>query len=284
MILNTTSKSLGKPPEPGRWFIFSGNKLLVLSNDEGTSVPLMADPSLLNLDILRKQSIGSLKGYPCYTAECGPEAKAPDGMSFHGLRPLFGQLDEPVFRLAGRAFLIMNWDRNHQFCSRCGHATRDKGDETAKMCPECGYLSYPVMSPAIIVAVTREDEILLARAGRFPKEMYSVLAGFVEPGESLEECIRREVHEEVGVEVRNIRYFGSQPWPFPNSLMIGFTAEYGGGVIRIDEKEIVDAGWFRADTLPKIPDKISIARRLIDWFVGGGRTGHGARRTARRIE
>jgi NAD+ diphosphatase len=200
-------------------------------------------------------------------------------MVFHGLRALFGRVDDRVFRLAGRAFQIMNWDRTHQFCSRCGHATRDKEDEAAKRCPECGFETFPTMAPAMIVAVTRGDKILLARAGRFPKEMYSVLAGFVEPGESLEECVRREIGEEVGVEVKNIRYFGSQAWPFPNSLMIAFTAEYGGGEIRIDEKEIVDAAWFRADNLPKIPDKISIARRLIDWFVGGGSMAHGARDT-----
>jgi NAD+ diphosphatase len=267
MIFKPTSKSVTEPSEPGRWFIFSGDKLLVQSNEESSSVPFLEDPSLLNLDIIRKQSVGKLDGFACYSAECGPDAKAPEGMSFRGLRPLFGHLDDRVFRLAGRAFQIMNWDRTHQFCSRCGHPTRDKEDETAKLCSACGFISFPVMSSAIIVAVTRDEKILLARAARFPREMYSVLAGFVEPGESLEECIRREVGEEVGVEVTNIRYFGSQPWPFPNSLMIGFTAEYGGGEIRIDEKEIVDAGWFRAENLPKIPDKISIARKLIDWFV-----------------
>ena len=269
MNLEPPSKTATEPLEPSRWFIFSGNKLLVESDEEGSSVPFLEDPSRLNLDILRKQSLGKLDGSFCYSAECAPDARAPEGMSFHGLRPLYGQLDDRLFRLAGRAFQIMNWDRTHQFCSQCGHPTRDKEDETAKLCPACGFVSFPVMSPAIIVAVTRDDQILLARAGRFPKEMYSVLAGFVEPGESLEECIRREVKEEVGVDVTNIRYFGSQPWPFPNSLMIGFTAECGGGEIRIDEKEIVDAGWFRADNLPKIPDKLSIARRLIDWFVEG---------------
>ena len=271
MIVKPTSKSVAEPSEPGRWFIFCGNKLLVQSNEESASVPFIEDPSLLNLDIIRKQSVGELDGVPCYAAECGPDAKAPEGMSFHGLRSLFGHLDEDVFRLAGRAFQIMNWDRTHQFCSQCGHPTRDKEDETAKLCPACGFVSFPVMAPAMIVAVTRDDKILLARAGRFPKEMFSVLAGFVEPGESLEECIRREVGEEVGVGVTNIRYFGSQPWPFPNSLMIGFTAEYGGGEIRIDGREIVDAGWFRAGNLPKIPDKISIARKLIDWFVDKSR-------------
>jgi NAD+ diphosphatase len=123
------------------------------------------------------------------------------------------------------------------------------------------------MSPAIIVAVVRGRTILLGHAARFPGAMYSVLAGFVEPGESLEDCVRREVKEETGVKVKDIRYFGSQPWPFPNSLMVGFTAEYAGGEITMDEKEIVDARWFTADSLPTIPDKISIARKLIDWFV-----------------
>ena len=267
MIFKPPFTSLTEPLEPGWWFIFSGNKLLVQSDEERSSVPFLEDPSLLKLEIMRWQFLGKLDGRHCYSAECVPDARAPEGMSFEGLRPLFSHLDDRVFRLAGRAFQIMNWDRTHQFCSQCGHSTKDKGDEIAKLCPACGFTSFPVMSPAVIVAVTRGDKILLARAGRFPKEMYSVLAGFVEPGESLEECIRREVEEEVGVEVTNIRYFGSQAWPFPNSLMIGFTAEYAGGEIRIDEKEIVDAGWFRADNLPKIPDKISIARKLIDWFV-----------------
>jgi NAD+ diphosphatase len=275
MTPDSTSKT--EPSESGWWFIFSGNKLLVQSNEERFSVPFFEDRALLKFEIIRKQFVGRLDGHPCYSAESGPHARTPDGMSFVGLRPLFGHLDDRVFRLAGRAFQIMNWDRTHQFCSQCGHPTRDKGDETAKLCPACGFVSFPVMSPAIIVAVTRGDNILLARAGRFPSEMYSVLAGFVEPGESLEECVRREVGEEVGVEVTNICYFGSQPWPFPNSLMIGFTAEYQGGEIRIDEKEIVDAGWFKADSLPKIPDKISIARRLIDWFVDR-HTAYGARR------
>jgi NAD+ diphosphatase len=271
LIFKQTSKSLAEPLEAGWWFIFSGNKLLVQSNEESLSVPFVEDPSLLKLDILRKQSISKLDGSPCYSAEACPDARVPEGMTLEGLRSLFGHLDEPFFRLAGRAFQIMNWDRTHQFCSQCGHPTKDKEDELAKLCPSCGFVSFPVLSPAIIVAVLRGDKILLARASRFPKEMHSVLAGFVEPGESLEECVRREVGEEVGVEVMNIRYFGSQPWPFPNSLMIGFTAEYAGGEIRIDEKEIVYAGWFRADNLPKIPDKISIARKLIDWFVEGKR-------------
>ncbi|MFH1481427.1 MAG: NAD(+) diphosphatase, partial [Pseudomonadota bacterium] len=125
---------------------------------------------------------------------------------------------------------------------------------------------YPRLSPAIIVAVLKNDQILLAHSQRFPGQFYSVLAGFVEPGETLEECVQREVHEEVGITVKNIRYFGSQPWPFPDSLMIAFTAEYAGGEIRIDKSELTDAGWFSADHLPAVPSRISIARQLIDWF------------------
>jgi NAD+ diphosphatase len=136
-----------------------------------------------------------------------------------------------------------------------------------KLCPKCGLLSFPRLSPAIIVAVVHGSKILLARANHFADGFYSVLAGFVEPGETLEECVRREVQEEVGLQVKNIRYFGSQPWPFPHSLMIGFTAEFAGGHITIDGAEIADAAWFSPADLPRIPGEISIARRLIDWFL-----------------
>ena len=140
----------------------------------------------------------------------------------------------------------------------------DKKDERAKECPKCGLLNYPRISPAIIVAVLKGNQILLARSRRFPGGFYSVLAGYVEPGETLEECVRREVFEEVGIEVKNIRYFGSQPWPFPDSQMIAFTAEYLSGDIKPDESEIVDAGWFLPENLPEIPGKISIARSLLE--------------------
>lgn len=257
--------------EPGWWFVFSGNKLLVESNDQDARIPFGADLSPMGLDPGRKLFVGKLREAPCFCADCGVGVSAPGGMRFEGLRSLFGLLSEEFFQLAGRAFEIVDWDRTHRFCNQCGHPTADKEDERAKLCPSCGFVTFPAVSPAIIVAVVKGDQLLLARASRFPQAMYSVLAGFVEPGESLEECVRREVKEEVGVEVTNIRYFGSQPWPFPHSLMIGFTAQYAGGEITMDGKEIVDAGWFQADNLPLIPGKISIARQLIDWFVDGKR-------------
>jgi NAD+ diphosphatase len=253
--------------EPAWWFVFSGNKLLVERADQGVRVPLQSDLATLPLRALRKQYLGSLNGHSCLCAECEEGVQMPAQMEFQGLRRLYGALDEEMFWVAGRAFQIMDWDRTHQYCGRCGSPTEDKRDERAKVCPKCGTVSFPRMSPAIIVAVVRDQSILLAHAARFPGAMYSVLAGFVEPGESLEDCVRREVKEEAGVDLKNIRYFGSQPWPFPNSLMVGFTAEYAGGEVTMDMKEIVDARWFTADHLPTIPDKISIARKLIDWFV-----------------
>jgi NAD+ diphosphatase len=176
-------------------------------------------------------------------------------------------LNNDLSQIANYAVQILNWDKNFQFCGRCGTRTEELIKERAKRCPNCQFINYPRLSPAVIVAVIREDRILLARPKRFKSKMYSVLAGFVEPGETLGECVKREVLEETNVLVKNICYFGSQPWPFPDSLMVGFTAEYKSGKIEIDKEELLEANWFKADGLPETPTKISIAGHLIDWFV-----------------
>ena len=137
-------------------------------------------------------------------------------------RLFFGELDEELVWIAGQANQLVDWNRSHQFCGKCGRQTEDGHDERAKVCPRCRLINYPRVSPAIIVAVVKNDQILLANNMRFKSRYYSVLAGFVEPGETLEECVAREIKEEVGISVKNIRYFASQPWPFPNSLMVGF--------------------------------------------------------------
>ncbi|MBW1850764.1 MAG: NAD(+) diphosphatase [Deltaproteobacteria bacterium] len=180
---------------------------------------------------------------------------------------MFSRLGEEVIQVAGLANQLRLWNLNHQFCGKCGNPTENKTDERAKICPQCGLINYPRLSPAIIVAVIKDKQILLAHSSRFPSKFYSVLAGFVEPGETLETCVKREVREEVGLDVKNICYFGSQPWPFPDSLMVAFTAEYAGGKITTDNCEIADANWFSADNLPDVPPRISIARELIDWFL-----------------
>jgi NAD+ diphosphatase len=259
------------------WFAFQGDKLLVHLKAASVGIPSVVEFKALGLTALSQHYLGQLDGRHCYAVELAAGVTSPEGMSFEGLRQVFGCVDEDLFRLAGRAMQIVEWDRTHRFCSRCGTRVGTKRAERAKECPRCGMLHFPRLAPAIIVLIERGQELLLARSRHFPPGRYSVLAGFVEPGETLEEAVVREVKEEVGLDVEDIRYFGSQPWPFPHSLMIGFTAAYAGGEISIDDMEIEDAGWFTADNLPDISGKISIARSLIDWFLvkqggeGGGR-------------
>ncbi|MBW8827347.1 MAG: NAD(+) diphosphatase [Acidobacteria bacterium] len=167
--------------------------------------------------------------------------------------------------MAGRAVQLVEWTRTHRFCGRCGTPTDEAPGERARRCPSCGLQAFPRLAPAIITLVERADgRALLARNARFPTAMYSCVAGFVEPGETLEEAVRREVFEEVGVRVGDMRYRRSQPWPFPHSLMLGFHADYESGDIACDGIEIADADWFAPDDLPDIPGPISIARWLID--------------------
>lgn len=180
---------------------------------------------------------------------------------------LYNAIDEDIFLLAGKAIQIVSWDQTHQYCGRCGNKTETLTGERAKKCPVCGLLNYPRLAPAVITAVLKDHQILLTHNIAFRGKMHGLVAGFVEPGETLEECARREILEEVGIGVKNLRYFNSQPWPFPNSLMLGFIAEYESGEIRADGKEISEAGWYTADNLPEIPPKLSIARELIDWFA-----------------
>jgi NAD+ diphosphatase len=253
--------------DPALWFAFKGNNLLVSEDSSSVTIPPLKDLSELGLPVLNRNYLGLLEDCPCYAVEVPEDATPPPGMAFEGLRQVYGRLDEDLFWMAARAIQIVDWDRTHRFCGRCGAPTEAQKAERAKKCTKCGLLHFPRLAPAIIVLIERGDQLLLARARRFPTVMYSVLAGFVEPGESLEETVAREVKEEVGLSLKDIRYFGSQPWPFPHSLMIGFTATYAGGEISLDDNEIEEAGWFTVDNLPPLPGKISIARKLIDWFI-----------------
>lgn len=253
--------------EPAWWFAFVGNKLLVRREGAVSQIPNLISLSEIGLIPVRTQFLGTLDDRHCYSAELPKDAVIPSDMALQGLRELYGTLDEDLFVLSGRAIQIVEWDRTHQYCGYCAAPTTQLPHERAKRCPTCGLVNYPRLSPAIIVLVSRGEELLLARAHRFPAGMYSILAGFVEPGESLEETVVREVREEVGIEVKDIRYFSSQPWPFPNSLMIGFTATYASGDIAIEPQELTDAAWFNKHNLPQLPPRVSIARKLIDWFI-----------------
>jgi len=243
-------------------FAFAGSKLLVGGDERKPTVPLVVELERANVDGVRHY-LGRLDGVDCIAILLPDDASAP-GFALAGLRALFLRLPEPLLAIAARAFQVIEWDRTHRYCGRCGAPTRDKDGERAKQCTACGYVAYPRISPAMMVLVTRGRELLLAHANRFQASMYSALAGFVEAGESIEDCIHREVREEVGIEVTDLRYFASQSWSFPHSLMIAYTARYAGGELAPDGAEIADVRWFDVDALPDLPSPVSIARRLID--------------------
>ncbi|CAN5162509.1 NAD(+) diphosphatase [soil metagenome] len=240
-------------------------KGLVLGENEGTPWLDAATVGRLGIDPSRAHYLGRMDGEDVFVSTLVEDPAAP--FVVNCLRNLFGQLDDETFAVAGRATQIAVWLDTHRFCGRCATPTELTPGERALSCPACKLAQYPRVTPAVIVLVRRGARALLARSGRFPVPFFSTLAGFVETGESLEQTIVREIHEEVGIDVKDIRYFGSQPWPFPHQLMIGFTAEHAGGEITVDGDEIAEASWFESSALPIVPPKISIARALIDAWV-----------------
>jgi NAD+ diphosphatase len=224
-----------------------------------------------------RQVLGVLDGAGCWAVDLDGDG-TPDAVIEElgdGLIPLmglYGRVDDVRWTLAGRAVQLVEWERTHRFCGRCATPTEPASKERARRCPTCGLLAFPRLAPAVITLVERDGEALLARGKAFPVPMYSCVAGFVEPGETMEQAVHREVREEVGVELSEVRYVASQPWPFPHSLMVGFEATWASGDIVVDEDEIVDAQWYRPDDLPMIPPGMSIARTLIDrWLERSGR-------------
>ena len=207
------------------------------------------------------------RGSRAMAALAEPGWEPPAGVVPVGLRSVLGLLPEPELSLALIAAHFALWRRTSRFCGICGTATVQSRRHRAMACPSCGHLTFPKVSPAVIVQVTRGSQILLGRSRRHPRGSYSVLAGFVDPGESLEDTVHREIKEESGILVKDIRYFGSQPWPFPDSLMVGFTAVFDGGTLQNLDDELEDVGWFGVDALPPVPPAHSIARAMIDDFV-----------------
>ena len=249
------------------WFVFQENKLLVFESGNALEVPQTRSLDEMAIVAQGQHYLGQLLDQPCYCVALPEQSTLPEGASLLGLREVYGRMSDDYFALAGRAVQILAWDRSHQFCGACATPTVLKAHERARECPQCKLVSYPRLAPAVMVLVRRGDLILLGRSPHFPPGMFSALAGFVDPGESLEQTIAREVQEEVGLKVTNVKYFASQPWPFPHSLMIAFTADYLDGVITPDPAEIEDAQWFDLNNLPRLPSKISISRRLIDSVI-----------------
>jgi NAD+ diphosphatase len=246
-----------------RTFVFRGGELLVREADLA-----LPDPAVVKtLDIGPSQllPVGVHGKEYCAAAWVPRDTAPPAGFAFKGLRSLFAKLDEETLAVAGRAFQIADWARGHRFCGVCGKPMERVEGERAMRCA-CGHTAYPRIAPAMMALVKRGRSILLARSAAVPAGgRMSALAGFLEPGESVEEAVHREVHEEVGLFVKDLRYFGSQSWPFPGSLMVAFTAEYASGEIRVDPKEIAEARWFApGEALPELPPPQSISRALIE--------------------
>lgn len=241
---------------------FRGSELLV--NESGTDVAQPPQTSHVPAGAGNTVVVGQWRQWTIATRHVDASTVAPTGARWAGLRSLFGVMDDGLVAVAGRAFQIADWDRTHRYCGVCATETERDSKERSRRCPTCGHTAYPRISPAMMCLVKRGREILLARNVNFPAGRYSALAGFLEAGESVENAIHREVEEEVGIRVSNLRYFASQSWPFPHSLMIAFTAEYAGGELRPNGHEIAEADWFDRDHLPQLPPRISIARALID--------------------
>ncbi len=249
------------------WFVFQGTQLLVIEEGEAARIPSRNELGGLGHEPRRTHYLGHLDGRSCFAAELEDDVLPSAPWTVVGLRRLFERLDDTALAIAGRAVQIVEWDRTHAYCGRCGTATERSASERVRVCPKCGLTNYPRLAPAVMALICRGRELLLARSPHFVADMYSALAGFVEPGESLEETLVREVREEVGIEIGNIRYFGSQPWPFPHSLMIAFRADYLSGEITPQEGEIEAADWFDIERLPRLPQRMSISRWLIDATV-----------------
>lgn len=257
-------------PARARYFAVAKRGLVVAADEASPRARLATEAELAaagaRLD--ERHVLGSEDGGAVFAVEVPDEERlAAAGLRVLGIRNLVEAFDEATFALAGRASHVLDWATTHRFCGRCGSTAERSRTERCMQCPKCGLHMYPRISPAVIVLVRRGEEALLARNARFPLPFYSTLAGFSDIGESLEATLAREIREEVGVEITNARYFGSQPWPFPNSLMIAFTAEWASGEIAVDHDEIADAQWFTREALPLVPPPLSIARRMIDAWL-----------------
>jgi NAD+ diphosphatase len=254
-----------EPPvlTPALWFLFLGNDLLVREQDDGGIAVFQG----LEEDIafLHPHSIlyfGTLREVPCIACRVEATTEIPAGWRAVNMRTIFGQLDELTYGLAGYALHLLYWEDHSRFCPACGTPLESIPGGWGRSCPNKDYQGYPSVTPAVLVLIHDSDRILLTHKPGWGARR-SIIAGFVEPGETLEQCVRREVFEEVGVEIDTITYAGSQPWPFPDQLMVGFTAHYAGGVVQPDQQELDEATWFTFATLPHLPAPSSLAHHMI---------------------
>lgn len=252
---------------PNCWLLFQADGSLILNQQH--AVPTDNEICFLQTFFVRQFSLGVQRGKTYYCAELALLQDAlPSTLQTWPLRQALSLLPYEQYSVAVRAISILNWDKQHQYCGACGAKTVHPREDFERVCSQCQLSFFPRISPSIIVRIHKDDQILMARSPHFPPGVYGLIAGFVDAGESLEETVHREVKEEVGITIKNLAYFHSQPWPFPDSLMIAFTAEHAGGEIRIDQREIEAAGWYTHDQLPGRPSiACSISTALVDDFI-----------------
>jgi NAD+ diphosphatase len=257
----------GKTMPNTLWFMFHNSSLLLRRTRHGASaLPRGEAPPLPPAGALHR--LGLFRRRPC-TAYDVTQTPDPQEWDAPDLRAAYGLIEGDLHCFANKGFELIHWDRQSQYCSACGSPMK-RSTAASKTCPSCGRKSFPALTPAVLTLVRKQDGILLARARSFKEPYYSILAGYLEPGESLEECARREVFEETGITVGALAYFGSQSWPFPSTLMVGFIAEYESGELRIQKKELASGAFFTRDDLPRLPDRFTLSRRMIDWWLKQG--------------
>lgn len=252
------------------WFVFFNGQVLIEKQKDGYHIPYATEPPVPVPVGSTIHLIGEVNGYPAKTyalyAPVPGDENSPRMMK--DLRASFDVLPWEEYNRAGKASQILNWDKNSRYCPMCGIPTVQVSP-IAKRCPECRQEFYPRISPAVIVLIKKEESILLVHARNFRGTFKGLVAGFLEPGETLEECVHREVMEETGLRIKNLKYFGSQPWPYPSGIMIGYSAEYESGIIKLQDEELNAGAFYTRDHLPEIPKKLSIARKLIDAWIEG---------------
>lgn len=249
------------------WVVLRGQEVLAPAEGHAALLPGACDaPDVA--PVVDQFLLGALGDTPVLAGALDPDAPLPAGYRTLGLRALIADADPETAALAVYAGQIAQWGRIARYCSACGQPLAPVEHTWGRACASCGHTVYPPVSPAVIVLVTDGERALLASKPGWGRR-YSLVAGFVEPGESFEECVAREVKEEVGVAVGPMRYVGSQPWPFPHQIMVGFIAAYAGGEIALEEAEIADAQWFTRDTLPELPPPFTISRQIIELWRGG---------------
>lgn len=253
--------------QPTQWYVFFKDNLLMQRNNDGTyTIPYGTQPPIAPPQAHAIHRVLLPTGVTVHTFAVDHPLVKTESWEMTGLRASYDCLTLEEYRAAGKAYQILFWDQHSRYCPACGTPTEQQTD-IMKKCPCCGYELYPPISTAIIVLVRRGDEILLVHARNFRGTFFGLVAGFLEAGETLEQCVRREVMEETGLTIRNITYFDSQPWPYPSGLMVGFFADYESGEIKLQDDELSAGAFYHRDNLPELPKKLSIARRLIDKWL-----------------